>query len=387
MTRESEKIDQQLAGILRGDLESLAKKDSFLDPAAAAERIKFHGVAHQITDRLTDTDCQAACATNQNVRTVALTSRDEATAQCMWEMRHGTVIAGLLAEMGARGLEVLVLKGTALAYSVYPTPSARRRCDSDLLIRSCDLEKSRAILERLGFQLALAQEGLFGSMHLQETWVLSHFDGSNHQIDLHWAIANSQVVSSAFSESEIWECKLPIEIAGQTAQALATAAQFRHCALHAALSLRSPYLYEGTSHSSGERLIWALDLRLLADRMTDQDWLAILDASDRRGGGKALLYALDWAEQRLGPFCPASMRAALKSMPSDDISRYILSASEFEKALAESRTFPTLSAKLRFWLSKLFPSRDVLRVRDSRKRNLVVLYFERAFRALKRYAA
>ncbi len=66
----------------------------------------------------------------------------------------------VLAALAGAGLPVLLLKGAALAYTLYPEPHLRERCDTDLLLPSRDeAERAWRVLQTLGYQRPNAVSG------------------------------------------------------------------------------------------------------------------------------------------------------------------------------------------------------------------------------------
>lgn len=63
----------------------------------------------------------------------------------------------LATELHAENVEFVVLKGPALAHTVYPDPSWRYFGDLDLLVRGVDWQKATTLLERLGYRRALPE--------------------------------------------------------------------------------------------------------------------------------------------------------------------------------------------------------------------------------------
>ncbi|MGH8265605.1 MAG: nucleotidyltransferase family protein, partial [Steroidobacteraceae bacterium] len=57
----------------------------------------------------------------------------------------------LLDSLGTSGIRVLLLKGTGLAYTVYPEPHLRPRLDVDVLIRRGALESAEQLLFARGW--------------------------------------------------------------------------------------------------------------------------------------------------------------------------------------------------------------------------------------------
>ena len=69
-------------------------------------------------------------------------------------------LASMLNTLHTAGIPVLVLKGTALAYTIYPDPALRVCGDVDLLVRPDDLPPARAVLSGIGrdFMVELAAD-------------------------------------------------------------------------------------------------------------------------------------------------------------------------------------------------------------------------------------
>src|ERR1700736_1976181 len=62
----------------------------------------------------------------------------------------------VLAALAGAGVVPLVVKGSALAYRIYPAPELRPRGDSDLLIDHAELPAVRRALAPLGFEERVA---------------------------------------------------------------------------------------------------------------------------------------------------------------------------------------------------------------------------------------
>jgi len=67
---------------------------------------------------------------------------------------YDQVLGEILQTLHGAGIEVLVLKGSALAHLIYPQPGLRPRRDLDLLVRPEAAPHAYALLGRLGFVLA-----------------------------------------------------------------------------------------------------------------------------------------------------------------------------------------------------------------------------------------
>ena len=75
----------------------------------------------------------------------------EAISTSFWELRHQEILAETISMMRSRAIEPVLFKGTALAYSHYPSPHLRRRGDTDMIVAPGDVIKAAAALEELEF--------------------------------------------------------------------------------------------------------------------------------------------------------------------------------------------------------------------------------------------
>jgi len=70
---------------------------------------------------------------------------------------RNSILAEILAAFKEEGIEVLVLKGAALASTVYPQPGLRPMRDIDILVRKRDALRAQMMLVDLGFQAIVPQ--------------------------------------------------------------------------------------------------------------------------------------------------------------------------------------------------------------------------------------
>jgi len=69
------------------------------------------------------------------------------------ELIRAAELRDVLAALAQAGLPVLLLKGAALAYTLYPEPHLRNRCDTDLLLPDRDaVEQAWRVFQTLGYQ-------------------------------------------------------------------------------------------------------------------------------------------------------------------------------------------------------------------------------------------
>lgn len=154
-------------------------------------------------------------------------------------MRHReeldrAAIAALTALLSA-GIEVMLLKGPALARRLYVEGETRGYCDVDLLVARRDLGRARGVLARLGYVLGeevLGIDDVAGIQH-SEVWARAGDRGGPVLIDLHWRLEGC-----AAADELVWEALVAgrgsVALRGEQAPVLGDEGLALHVALHAA---------------------------------------------------------------------------------------------------------------------------------------------------------
>jgi hypothetical protein len=142
--------------------------------------------------------------------------------------------AEVLAALASADVDVLLLKGPALAALLYTAGEHRSYSDVDLLVAPIELDAAEEVLLALGYTNADGVTGVddVGGVVHAHTWVRNAATGPT-MIDLHrWlsgAEAPPHVAWVALLAHRTW-----IEVAGRRAAVLDPAGQGMHLALHAA---------------------------------------------------------------------------------------------------------------------------------------------------------
>jgi hypothetical protein len=174
-------------------------------------------------------------------------------------------LRGVLSALAERGLEVVITKGTALAYDVYAAPELRPRGDVDLLVGREQASRATAVFRELGFREQITS----GDEHALRQVTLSRTDahGIRHDYDLHWDIANTPVFASAFRVEQT----MALPGLGEHARGLTHVDALLYACIHRV-----------AHHHDNERLIWLVDIALLRDRMSADEhrafWRKAADA-------------------------------------------------------------------------------------------------------------
>ena len=205
----------------------------------------------------------------------------------------------VLDALAASGVTALVIKGSALAYTVYPKPWLRPRTDTDLLIPHEHVAAATRALEGCGYTRCDAiSTGEFVSHQVAFERTDSH--GAYHVIDLHWKIANPHVVADALPFELLWRD-------AQAAPALGNGARVPSVVGSMLLAC----IHRLAHHQGHDRLIWLYDLKLLSMALPAEGWADLRRLAIERGVAGLCLDGLQQAKMRLGASLPAEVEAAL----------------------------------------------------------------------------
>ena len=231
---------------------------------------------------------------------------EEARLQALWEASHKARLVRVLDALAAGGVEVLVTKGSALAYSVYPDPALRRRGDSDLLVTPGQAAAARKVLADLGLTLDLP-----GTM--QEIWLDKTASGFAHQFDLHWHSASAPAAATLFSPAEALANAVPLPRLSPSARATDPLRTFLNDALNQALHARAGYLVEGAYRRGSCRLAWSYGTALQAQEFDGSRWRALVQLAMERGAAMIVLRALEAAQRDFAAPVPDDILAMLRA--------------------------------------------------------------------------
>lgn len=349
-------IDRLLAAALRGDAAAWPPAWSGSDQAARInERIAYHGIAGLIAER--------APALADWPAAILAPVREQAIALAMWELRHKAVLGDLLTALAENQVVALLLKGTALAYDLYPAPATRARGDSDLLIDAPDLEAARQILARLGYRCQPLGEAIADDLALQEVWSLKCDAGTEHHIDLHWQLLNAPALRGVLDFATCAADPNRLLRLAPNALAMNRVLTLLHTCIHRAVHLTSPYFVDGITYFGGDRLIWAKDIDLLAGALSAVEWEQFsVAALDQRVAAVAL-DGLLMAQRCLGTRTPQAIADALDKAGAEPASSYLLGARQMGRAWQDLLAIPGWNRRMAYLATRFFPSASFMRAK------------------------
>jgi len=253
-----------------------------MPPKAFLEACNDHDVTGLIDERLRGLDMD--CDWPPDVR-LALAARTRALAAI--ELLRRKELNAVLEALAGEGIRPVVLKGTALAYSLYGNPASRPRMDTDLLIRRDQVDTVRQVMARSEYSSPAYCDGelLFGQFPSTKTDAF----GVAHAFDFHWKISTQAIFADLLSVDEIASGAIPLPSIGAHARAAGPVHALLLACVH-------PVMH----HRNVESLIWIYDIHLLASRLSERDLDRFVDLAVARHVSAICAHQLAAARHRFG---------------------------------------------------------------------------------------
>lgn len=270
------------------------------------------------------------------------------------------VLDAAFAALAQHRVDVLLVKGEALARTVYPSPGTRVRGDADVWARPGCFDAAARCLESLGWQPVSASDGEW--LQPERTYVAP---GRAARIDLHRLLLSQPLLARAFDFDAVLDRARRIDGIAMPAPA---------DALHlAALHLLG-------HHADAPRGIWLFDLHRLADTTT----LRELAPRARATGTAALVaHALRLAQATFGTPLDVDVLALLDAAHGEPSAVLRTPLSARARLWLDFRTLPGTRARLHWLRELLLPDPRWIRAREG-DGWLPWLYLRRAWRGWSR---
>jgi hypothetical protein len=257
------------------------------------------------------------------------------------------------------------MKGAALAYTIYPSPGLRPRCDTDLLISKVDIERTRAVLVAQGYAETI---GVTGELVSQQCMFVKHDPGGPpHVLDVHWCVVNVHRFASALTLDTLARGSVPLPDLGPAARTPGLA----HALLLACL-------HRFAHHYETDRLIWLYDIHLLAEALSEAEWKNALRFAQDKGLAGICGRSLDAARTRLATQLPPDIAAGFDTAAQADTNEP--PDRRWQLLLSDLRAQQTWRKALRLLAEQAFPAPEYMwnKYPQADHRLLPVLYAPRA---------
>ena len=258
------------------------------------------------------------------------------------EMLRREEIAAVLSELAASGVPAVVLKGTALAYSVYEAPIARPRLDTDLLIDSSHQDAARAVLERRGYTAPPYCDQLFSQFHMEK---MDAF-GNPHVLDVHWKISTQPIFADVLTHKDVQSRAVAIPALGPAAFGPSAVDALLLACIH-------PVMH----HQNAERLLWTYDTHLLASRLTPNAFRTFARLAHQKKVATVCSLQLRRAQSVFDTAVPTDILSDLSAAADEPSAAYLASHRTWRHELASSvGALPRAGDRLALLRGVLLPS-------------------------------
>lgn len=290
-------LDRHLARCVAASMRSHAAPDwpGDINLAAAdiAKRVSFHGIALLLLEYPGTLSTWPDAALQQ--------IREEARNQSFWETSHRETVGGLLEAFFGSGIEATVIKGTALAYSVYANPAVRRRGDSDILIVRGSRNEARTVLRDCGF------ESCHDERPLQESWQIKGPPNFWHHVDLHWRINASAAISQQLEAFSPFASTVALDRLSPHARGVAPVDNLLLICINRTAHDALGYRLGEENLFEGDRLIWAADIDLIARSLGPEEWDQLIERARLSGTSRLIASGLTFARRVCGTAIPQAV--------------------------------------------------------------------------------
>ena len=300
-------MDESAAAAWLSALLATGRHPAFPPPGSVLKRARAERVHLLVADALSRTGTADACFPPEEAARLI----GERRAAAVDDIARTRELVRVTAALEAAGCQPIVFKGAALAFTHYRQPWLRPRLDVDVLVAEGSQERASRTLHGLGYERPPFVSGEL--VMYQEPLVRAETGGLEHVVDLHWRVANPQLVSRVLSHAEMVSRANVIDLTGGRLRVACPADALVLACVHRA-----------AHHQDAQDLLWLFDIHLLAARLSDAEWHAVVSAA-RAGRVSALCTrGLTLAAGRFGTAVPAFACAALGGAPATEPSGVFL---------------------------------------------------------------
>lgn len=211
------------------------------------------------------------------------------------QVRELTRVLRALEDAGAAPI---VFKGAALAHTHYAESWRRPRYDADLLIAPESRVPVFTILRSMGYEQRVFVSGDL-VMYQAPFERVDHL-GIEHALDVHWRIANPQVVSQVLTHAELLDRSVTVRVQDAPMRVLSSVDALLVACVHRV-----------AHHPDFEKPIWIEDIHLLATGLGPAEWRTFVDLVVSRSVCVMCLDGLRQAQARFQTAIPLEVLESL----------------------------------------------------------------------------
>lgn len=332
------RIDEFLCRALRGEPASWDTLGA-IDSEIFLSRCRHHGIVALLFHRL-----QESCTWHGWPPDLRHEFEKASKAGVAHDLLRVHYLKQLVSRLSERGIPCILLKGEALAASMYEQPGVRTRSDIDLFIRIQDILVVRHIMVELGYRIA---SPVYKSH--QFTAVRPGDESLNIRFDIHWRMLNAPRFARVFSFEAVY----------RSAKVHPGVSPARILDQSNALMLACMHRFGNQGHDR-DRLIWLYDIHLLVSAMSINDLTEFTEKAVRKNIQEACSDALEKCHQYLATAVPNHVLCALRSPAQPESFRSHYSYSQLALLMDDFRHLPGARSRFGFLREFFMPPADYL---------------------------
>jgi hypothetical protein len=275
----------------------------------------------------------------------------------LWSLSLERKLVSLAAVLQSASIDVVVLKGPAVAHTVYPDASWRPFGDLDLLVRTRDWDRTTTLLGDLGMRRRLPEPRPGFDKRFGKAAAFIDRDGA--EIDLHRTLTPGPF-GLWIDTDELVDRAVSFEIGGRRLRRLDDTALLLHASLHASLGWWPP-------------LLWTLRDVAQCALFATVDWTDLAALAGRWRLGPVLAHSFQSAMATFDLALPEESGSflATRSRRQD---RRLLEAYTTDRrrrggtAVATIQALPDIRSKASYLWALLVPNREFLTARTGTAR-------------------
>jgi hypothetical protein len=296
-------------------------------------------------------ECRPPEEVTEYLRSVFLRTR---VRTMLLEHQLSQVLTGFKRE----NVRILLLKGPALARSVYPNPVLRQGSDIDLLVLPEQMAQARMILENMGYACQEKRFEISKDYYCEEKFFPQKHPGDRCMIELHWDLHRFSGIARDVGIADLFANAVKIKSPPLVFEALNPVDALIH------RSLNNAFI-----HDRDMRLSWIYDAVFLARSLSPEDWRILQERSvawrARLAVEHSLRLAQIWGGLQLPPahadFSRWPRPAKIETEAWDNaVHRHESLPDYLRLHMSDSSRLPD---KIRFFIHLLFPSPDYMRMK------------------------
>ena len=260
------------------------------------------------------------------------------------ELLRSRELAAALEALARHGVRPILLKGAALAHSVYGCAAVRPRADTDLLIRREDTDATRRVMRELGYADTLQSGGEL--LFCQFEMIKRDAFGVEHALDFHWKISTQHLFADVLGYDELAAAATPVGTLGGHARGPGDVHALLLACIH-------PVMH----HRNTERLIWLYDIHLLASRLSADGRDRFARLAMDKGMRAICVQQLRSAAARFGTPVPALLIADADGAAAEASAVYLRPGRRWHHELLQNlRSLPRLRDRVRLLREVVLPN-------------------------------